>query len=114
MKTISFHNYKILIGENSKENWLIIDKSDSFDLWFHIDDSSSCHVIAQEDLRSLEKIDVNMLINECAKLCRENTPKLRGKKVIVIYTTVSNIRKCKEIGSVEILEEKDVKKIKLI
>ena len=29
--------YTIKIGQNAKENWTLIDNSEPFDLWFHVD-----------------------------------------------------------------------------
>ena len=36
-----------VIGKNAKENFEIIDHSKPNDLWFHIENAPSCHVIQQ-------------------------------------------------------------------
>lgn len=38
---------EFLIGKNEKDNFNIIDMSGPNDLWFHLSDYPSCHVIAK-------------------------------------------------------------------
>jgi predicted ribosome quality control (RQC) complex YloA/Tae2 family protein len=33
------------IGTNAQENWDLIDESSEGDLWFHVNDLPSCHVV---------------------------------------------------------------------
>ena len=48
--------YTIKIGQNAKENWDLIDNSESFDLWFHLDLFPSPHVIISQDIKSCPEI----------------------------------------------------------
>lgn len=104
MKVISFYNYEIIIGQNARENWDIFTNADDFDLWFHLDDVPSCHIIVREKLKSTEKIDLEKVVQEAKKYCLQYSKK--GKKVM--YTTISNLKKGKEIGSVLIKDESKI------
>lgn len=107
--------FDIIVGSNAKENWTIIDDSDSFDLWLHIDDLPSCHVIIREKLQKNNSLDTNNasnfgfplnIINEAAILCKTHTKIKTTTKVKIIYTTIQNIKKGKIVGEVNVSNEK--------
>ncbi len=100
---------KIKYGKNAKENWDLIENASPNDLWFHIDDYPSTHVILEYNEENIEKY-----INECVELCVEKTPKIKSyvpklNKVKVIYTEIQNIKKGKCVGEVIILNNNLVK-----
>ena len=104
---------KIKYGKNAKENWNLIDESSSDDLWFHIDDYPSTHVILEYD-ENIKEVELEKYINECVELCVEKTPKIKSyvpkiKSVKVIYSKVENIKKGKSVGEVIILNHHLVK-----
>ncbi len=105
--------FLILVGNNASENWELIDNSDSFDLWFHIDKKPSCHVVIREKLKKeLNKVDKNdkyfgypiQIIIKAAQYCKMYSK--YNTKLKIVYTTISNVRKTKEVGSVKIKNEK--------
>ncbi len=103
---------KIKYGKNAKENWTLIENASPDDLWFHIDDYPSTHVILE--YHESDKINIEDYIDECIKLCVEKTPKIKSyvpkiNKVKVIYTKVENIKKGKSVGEVIILNHHLVK-----
>ena len=113
MKTITYNCddriFQIFVGTNAKENWALIDSSDKFDLWFHVDGFPSGHVIVKEIL-SKNKIAKDFpyeLIIEGAIKCK-NQSKLKNEKCKIVYTTIENVIKGKEIGSVFTKNEKYV------
>lgn len=104
--------YDILIGKNAKENWNLIDNADDFDLWLHIDNMPSCHVIVKERLQknnnNLDNKNVNdnygypvSVIKIAGRLCKLHTTN-STKNVNIVYTTINNVSKGKHIGSVNI------------
>ena len=104
---------KIKYGKNAKENWNLIDESSRDDLWFHIDDYPSTHVILEYN-ENIKEVELEKYINECVELCIEKTPKIKSyvpkiKSVKVIYTKVENIKKGKSVGEVIILNHHLVK-----
>ena len=94
MKTIDFENSKIIIGENAKENWDLLDNNENY-LWFHHPIEQSCHVI----ILSMNADETT--IQKAAELCKENTKYKLQKNVNINYTPIKNIKKLKEVGFVE-------------
>ena len=89
--------YKILVGKSDQNNWDIIDKSSQNDIWFHVDNQSSCHVIIQTDGNL--KVERNV-IKEAASLCKNGSKARNSRKVPIIFTLVKNIKKGDKPGSV--------------
>jgi predicted ribosome quality control (RQC) complex YloA/Tae2 family protein len=75
---------EFLIGKNEKDNFNIIDMSGPNDLWFHLSDYPSCHVIA--------KLPEN--------IHKENLKYKSEKDISIIYTFIKNIKKTEKIGCV--------------
>lgn len=100
--------YIIKVGINDKENWTLIDNSYPEDLWFHLDDFSSAHVVISQDTNSQEEIFYpNQIIGLAANYCKSNSK--NGKnlhKVKIVYTEIKNLKKGKEVGSVYISKQK--------
>ena len=91
----------IIIGENERDNWNILKDSEPDDIWFHLDDESSPYVIIRNDF--IQPFSDSTIVL-AAETCKKRS-KLRDKeRVRVIYCNVSNLKKGKEIGSVNILD----------
>jgi predicted ribosome quality control (RQC) complex YloA/Tae2 family protein len=87
--------YTILIGQNAKENSLIIKESEPDDIWFHFNDISSSHIILQSNGDSIPK----RYLFQVAKLLwdyKSNVPKNQK----VIYTQIKNVKLTKTPGTV--------------
>ena len=78
-------NIKFLVGKNANDNFNIIDQSDENDLWFHINDAPSCHVIACIHQYNINKKNLKYVIKQGGIICKKHS-KYKSKK----YTT-----KCK-------------------
>jgi len=109
IETFTFPNIKFpityFIGKNAYDNFKIIDISNPNDLWFHINNISSCHVIAnisEPEYEFLTKKQLLTIIKKGALLCKQNTSKVKEeKKIEIIYTQVKNLVKIpQEEGSV--------------
>jgi len=100
-KEIMFH-----IGTNQNENFDVLDKGLENDLWFHANNESSCHIVANipEDI---EKGGLRYIIKRGALLCKNNTNKLRPKKNIeFLYTKIKYVEKTNIPGMVHLLYKK--------
>jgi predicted ribosome quality control (RQC) complex YloA/Tae2 family protein len=87
------------IGKNDKDNFDIIDNANTDDIWFHLNDYPSCHVIASiNDV--IKKKDLRYIIKRGALLCKENSKYKSEKDLSIIYTTIKNVKKTEKIGSV--------------
>jgi predicted ribosome quality control (RQC) complex YloA/Tae2 family protein len=93
-------NFTIIIGKNKNENFEIIDDSLDTDLWFHVNNEPSCHVI----LKNTNKIgDIPFqVIKRCAYLCKINSKAKTKKKCSVIYTQIKNVIKTEQVGQVAV------------
>jgi predicted ribosome quality control (RQC) complex YloA/Tae2 family protein len=88
------------IGKNQNENFLVIDKGNNDDLWFHAADESSCHVVCEVPDDIMKK-ELQYIITIGAMLCKNNTSKLKSaKNVHIIYTKIQNIIKTDVPGCV--------------
>lgn len=103
--------YEFIVGQNAKENWKIIDDADGNDIWLHINNFPSCHVIIKK--YGLEEGDTenninysNQIIEIGANYCKEYSKYKNQKKVKIVYTLIKNVKKSIVIGSVNIKNEK--------
>ena len=85
--------YTIIIGQNAKENTLIIRQSHPLDIWFHLVDCSSPHIILQNKGDSIPK----RYINQVAGLLFKYKTNAFGN---VMYTDIKNVKCTKTPGSV--------------
>jgi predicted ribosome quality control (RQC) complex YloA/Tae2 family protein len=94
--------YIIKIGNNAEDNWKVIDDSDELDIWFHLDEYPSAHIVLKTNKKELNTINKQILF-KCASECRNRTnikDIKKDKKIKVIYTEIKNIKKGNDIGSV--------------
>jgi predicted ribosome quality control (RQC) complex YloA/Tae2 family protein len=96
------------IGQNQSENFGVIDKGTSCDIWFHANMCPSCHVVCILPGK-INKKDMQYIVKIGALLCKNNTNKLKNtSNVEIIYTQLKNITKTDVDGCVL---TKNVKKI---
>jgi len=102
MKTEIFQNllgdWQIFIGKNKEDNWKIIDDASPTDIWFHVLDIPSCHVILKTHYK-LTHIS-NDVLRRCALLCKINSKAKTEKISQIMYTQIKNVKKTKNIGEV--------------
>lgn len=84
----------IRIGKNQQDNWDILDAADDSDIWFHVRDYPSAHVILKTDTLS------PALVLQCAQECKKRSKAKHLANVYVIYTERKNVQKSSAIGSV--------------
>ena len=93
--------YTITIGQNAQNNWDIIKQASQNDIWLHIANLPSCHVIIQSPEKKNLKIP-KKVINYAAGKCKEHSKFKNVKNLKCIYTTIKNVKinKLAKIGSV--------------
>uniref|UniRef100_A0A6C0EBF0 NFACT RNA-binding domain-containing protein n=1 Tax=viral metagenome TaxID=1070528 RepID=A0A6C0EBF0_9ZZZZ len=101
--------YEIFCGQNAQENWDIISDSEQNDIWFHLEDNPSPHVVLKTQGKKMCNID-KKIIYYCACVCKENSKFAKMNTVKMIYTEIKNVTKGEEVGSVH---TKKVKKMKV-
>jgi len=93
-------NIKYLIGKNASDNFNIIDFSLPNDLWFHLYNYPSCHIIASIDNLILNKKELMYIIKQGCLLCKKYSKYNNLKNLEIIYTSIKNIQKTKVLGTV--------------
>ena len=106
MKEILIDNYKILVGNNAKENWELLEKCNENNIFLHLTHFPSCYVIILT-----ENFPEKYIIEQAAKICKSNTKYKNLKNVSVDYTLCKNIEKGKILGEVFFKSNKKVDKI---
>ena len=96
------------IGKNQNENFEVIDKGTTHDLWFHAADISSCHVVCNVP-QGIDKKELRYIITAGALLCKNNTNNLKSmKNVNIIYTKITNVVKTNVPGCVVTKDTKTI------
>jgi predicted ribosome quality control (RQC) complex YloA/Tae2 family protein len=97
------------IGKNAYGNFEIIDNSEEDDLWFHVNNDSSCHVIASIP-STIDRKDVKYIVKQGAILCRQNS-RFKSSKIPVdiVYTKIKNVEKTDIPGKVIVKDGKVVR-----
>lgn len=96
-----------IVGTDAQDNFDIIDESEPTDMWFHLAEVSSCHVIAKmpQDIK-VDNKQKQQIIKQGALLCKQNSKYKSARSVDVIYTLLSNITKTDILGKVEVTNAK--------
>jgi predicted ribosome quality control (RQC) complex YloA/Tae2 family protein len=96
----SFDEVTYKVGKNAKENWDLIKKSENNDIWIHLHDYPSCHVII-ENTKSLGK--EHILYGCC--LCKENSKYKNDKKTKVSVLQMKYVKKGKVVGEAKLKKD---------
>jgi predicted ribosome quality control (RQC) complex YloA/Tae2 family protein len=104
MKSLNEGDILIKIGKNAQENWELLDTDENY-IWMHLNSYPSCHLIIECDNPS------NEMLYLCALHCKENTKYKKLKNLKICYTTIGNLIKGKEVGSVIFKSKRKVKYI---
>jgi predicted ribosome quality control (RQC) complex YloA/Tae2 family protein len=112
------------IGINAKNNFELIDEADKNDIWFHLNNESSCHVIAclknitsmtlDDDVPNgydlnfdeLGKKQKQQIVKQGALLCKQYSRLKSMKNVEIIYTKIENVAKTDIVGTVSTYKSK--------
>ena len=102
MKVIEMEYGKIIIGKNKNENIKIIQAADPNNLWFHLKDYPSCHIVVQNN-RLLTKSE----LNDVAWMVVKNTNKYKDfKNLRISHCLVKDLIICKQqVGTVFLKRE---------
>lgn len=90
------------IGTNAQENFDIIDASNESDLWFHVNNMPSCHVVASiPDAQKYNHQEIFYIAKQGACICKQYSKYASQKKLPIIYSKISDITKSQtQIGAV--------------
>ena len=90
--------YTIHSGKSAKGNDKLLDESSPSDVWFHVADGPSAHIILSNPTEmAINKIP-RQVIKRCACICKASA-KL-STKCAIIYTERANVEKTEILGRV--------------
>ena len=96
-------NITYFVGSNAIQNFEIIDNACENDLWFHVNNRPSCHIIAQIP-RDIPRKSLKYVIKQGAILCKQNSKYKSDKNLEIIFAKIKNIQKTDVIGTVKVNE----------
>ena len=106
MKITTVNSITCKIGQNAKENWLLLDSISNKNFWFfHLSSFPSCYVILETE--NLTESSLKL----CAEICKINTKYKNLKNIKVDYSQCKNIIKTDKLGEIEYISNRKVKQI---
>ena len=87
------------IGQDAQDNFDILDQAYPDDLWFHVYNAPSCHVIAHLPVK-IDRKDLRWIKTQGAVLCRDKT-KTKTKPQIMC-AKVKDVSKTDRVGQVHV------------
>ncbi len=115
MREIIFENIKFLVGQNSQENWDLLDSYSKINneyIWFHLNSFPSCYVIMCSSLTDISCADFkNNILNYGAELCKKNTKYRHLPNLKICYTSLKKLKKTNKIGEVIIIGKRNIIKL---
>lgn len=106
MKIIQSEKYKLYLGENMYDNNKLYSIVPNTCIFFHLKDFSSCHLYLEIDI-NINYIDFET-IDHCCSLVKKHSCRNKNKSAMVMYCEKKNIKTTKNIGEVEIINDKKV------
>ena len=89
------------IGGNAQENSDLIDASQPDDIWFHVDNLPSEHVVASIPTdKKLDKKQLTKIVTQGAVLCKQYSKYSSQKNLPIVYTRIKDIMKTEKLGCV--------------
>jgi len=97
------NNVEYRIGGNAQENFDLIDDSQPNDLWFHVQQDASCHVVAkmsEEDV--YDKKQRHKIAVQGAILCKQFSKRKSDRSVPIMVAPIHCVAKTKKTGCVTV------------
>jgi predicted ribosome quality control (RQC) complex YloA/Tae2 family protein len=96
------------IGRSQQENHDVIDLGGPDDIWFHVADQSSCHVVAVLPV-GCDRKQRSKIIRHGARLCKQYTNSVKSAThVPITYALISHVTKDTVPGRVHITGERTI------
>lgn len=100
-----FEDATFRVGRNARENWDLIENAENGDIWLHLHNQPSCHVMIE-----CKKEITQKHIIYGGGLCKEYS-KCKTKSVSVSALDAEFVKKGKVVGEAKLLKNPDLIKI---
>ena len=108
MKDIIIEPFICKIGNNSAENWTLLDNSKDHHIFFHLSHFPSCYEILESEID--KEVDIQ-IIKQAALQCKLHTKYKNLKNIRVDYTIISNVVKGEKVGEIFYKSNRKVKNL---
>ena len=116
MKTIEKYidciksNVAFKIGGNANENTQLVLDSAPTDIWFHVAEYPSAHVVAKIPDTLINEPNKILLpiITQGAVICKQVSKYASKRKLQIIYTKIINVHPTDILGTVSLTTSKDI------
>ena len=109
IRNIDGDEYVFLIGSHQSENQELIDNSKNSDIWFHVANVPSCHVICQlDDIVIKDKKHLKKVIKQGALCCKIHSKFANVKNLEITYCRVEDLTNTDVIATVIVKNGKSI------
>jgi predicted ribosome quality control (RQC) complex YloA/Tae2 family protein len=97
------------IGTSAQDNSDLVIASNPQDIWFHVQDLPSCHVVAvMSENEKLDKKKMRAIVKQGAVICKKHSKYASHKNLPIIYTKIEDVQKTNIPGSVAATNTKTI------
>lgn len=97
-RKVIFDDIVYYVGKNAKDNWNLIQSADDSDIWIHLQDHPSPHVV----IENVSRLDSHHIIYGC-HLCKQYS-KANKSRVNIFVLEMEYVKKGKVIGEAKLLK----------
>jgi len=109
IREIDGSEYTFLIGTHQAENQTIIDNSNATDIWFHVANAPSCHVICQtNNVIIKDKKHLRKVIKQGALCCKIHSNFANIKNLEITYCNVGDLENTDVVATVIVNNGKSI------
>ena len=110
IRDIDGNEYIFLIGTHQDENQTLIDNSNAADIWFHVANVPSCHVICRIDnIVIKDKKHLRKIIKQGALCCKIHSNFANVKNLEITYCLVGDLTNTDVVATVIVNNGKSIK-----
>lgn len=95
-------------GKNEHDNTLIVNEADENDIWFHVADMPSSHIIAKIHNLKLTKKQYKSIIKRGAKITKMTSKYSANSSLHITYTEIKNVKVTNTPGLVKLIKYKNI------
>ena len=110
-ESLDLVEYVVWVGENAIENWQLVDRAEPDDMWFHVANYPSGHVVVRARHPDTSHLGADLpkgVIVYCARLCKAQSKQKYMKNIEIIYTKIQNVKKTHVVGEVRVRKSKSI------
>ena len=97
-RKVIFDDVIYYVGKNEKDNWDLIQNADASDIWIHLQDYPSPHVV----IENISRLESRHIMYGC-QLCKQYS-KAKKSRVNISVLEIEYVKKGKVVGEAKLLK----------